>query len=133
MPNRGTANTEGSEEPFKAYIVWLVFGGKVEDALQLLSKHYKVSVPRLKVGLPSRHKIKASGCYTPKDRTIYLRNSDTIMDPFVILHEFYHHLRISIDEKHKGTEKYADQFAIEFLEAYRSLAAKVSKNPAKTP
>lgn len=133
MPNRGTANTEGSEEPFKAYIVWLVLGGKVEDALQLLSKHYKVSVPRLKVGLPSRHKIKASGCYTPKDRTIYLRNSDTIMDPFVILHEFYHHLRISIDEKHKGTEKYADQFAIEFLEAYRSLAAKVSKNPAKTP
>jgi hypothetical protein len=133
MRNRGTANAEGSEEPFKAYIVWLVLSGKVENALQLLAKHYNVSVPRLKVGLPSRHRIKAFGCYAPKDHTIYLRNSDTIMDPFVILHEFYHHLRISIDRKHKGTEKYADQFAIEFLEAYRSLAAKVSKNPPKMP
>jgi len=131
MDNREEARTEDSEHLFRGYVVWLILNGRTEDALGLLAKHYGVSIPRLKVGLPSRHKTKASGCYAPKDCTIYLRNSDTLMDPFVILHEFYHHMHISIDKKHRGTEKYADRFANGFLRAYRSLTSTVSKNPAK--
>jgi hypothetical protein len=38
----------------------------------------------------------------------------------VVLHEFYHHLRTSIDKKHRGTEKFAGEFAEEFIKAYIS-------------
>jgi hypothetical protein len=128
MPGEGTIDDKTSERLFKAYVVWLVLNGKAEVALQTLAKKYKVSVPEMKVGLPSRHKTKARGCYVTKDGTIYLQNSDAIMNPFIILHEFYHHLRTSIDRKHKGTEKYADRFAREFLEAYQSYGTKTSQN-----
>jgi hypothetical protein len=129
MPTQGTIDDRVSERPFKAYVVWLVLSGKAEVALQVLAKKYKVSVPDMKVGLPSRHKTKTRGCYVTGDGTIYLQNSDAIINPFIILHEFYHHLRTSIDKKHKGTEKYADRFAREFLEAYQSYAAKASQKP----
>jgi len=128
MPTQGTIDDKVSERPFKAYVVWLVLSGKAEVALQTLAKKYKVSVPEMKVGLPSRHKVKARGCYVTGDGTIYLQNSDAIMNPFIILHEFYHHLRTSIDKKHKGTEKYADRFAREFLEAFQSYGTKASQN-----
>jgi hypothetical protein len=50
-----------------------------------------------------------------KNKTIHVLNSDVLKDPFVILHEFYHHLRTSIDRKHRGTEKYASKFARDFI------------------
>jgi hypothetical protein len=131
MPTQETIDDKVSERPFKAYVVWLVLSGKAEVALQVLAKRYKVSVPEMKVGLPSRHKTKARGCYVTGDGTIYLQNSDAIMNPFIILHEFYHHLRTSIDKKHRGTEKYADRFAREFLEAYQSYGTKASQNPTE--
>jgi hypothetical protein len=109
---------------FKPLIVWLVLNGQAEKALELLAKNYRVSTPKLKVGLPKGHRAKAFGCYTPKDATISLLNSDVIRNPFVILHEFYHHLRTSIDKKHKGTEKNADKFAVEFIAAYEAASAK---------
>lgn len=108
---------------FKPLIVWLILNGQAEKALELLAKNYKVTTPKLKVGLPKGRKAKAFGCYTPKDATILVLNSDIIVNPFVILHEFYHHLRTSIDKKHKGTEKNADKFAKEFIKAYQSLGA----------
>jgi len=46
-----------------------------------------------------------------------------LKEPFVILHEFYHHTRTGIDTKHRGTEKYANEFAEKFIQAYRSLVA----------
>jgi len=107
----------------KPLIVWLILNGQAEKALDLLAKNYKVTTPKLKVGLPKGRKAKAFGCYTPKNATIFLRNSDIMVNPFVILHEFYHHLRTSIDKKHKGTEKNADKFAKEFIKAYQSSGA----------
>ena len=107
----------------KPLIVWLILNGQAEKALDLLAKNYKVSTPKLKVGLPKGRSAKAFGCYTSKDATISVLNSDVIMNPFVILHEFYHHLRTSVDKKHKGTEKNADKFAIEFIEAYKAAGA----------
>ena len=107
---------------FKPLVVALILNGRAEKALDLLAKNYRVTAPKLKVGLPKGHKATAYGCYTSKDATISVLNSDVIGNPFVILHEFYHHLRTSIDKKHKGTEKNADKFAREFIEAYQSSA-----------
>ena len=109
---------------FKTLIVQLILNGQAEKALGLLAKNYKVNTPKLKVGLPKGRKTRVFGCYTPKDATISVLNSDAMGNPFVILHEFYHHLRTSIDKKHKGTEKNADKFARKFIEAYKS-----SNNP----
>jgi hypothetical protein len=107
---------------FKPLIVWLILNGQAEKALDLLAKNYKLSTPKLKVGLPKGRKATAFGCYTPKDATISVLNSDVIVNPFVILHEFYHHLRTSVDKQHKGTEKNADKFAREFIEVYKAAS-----------
>jgi hypothetical protein len=47
-------------------------------------------------------------------------NQEYLDNPFVILHEFYHHLRTHGME-HRGTEKYANRFAEEFIEAFKTL------------
>jgi len=113
------------QDSFKPVVVWLILNGKAEEALVLLAKNYKVNIPSLKVGLPKRHKIKAYGCYTARNETISVLNSDTLANPFVIIHEFYHHLRSkSVDKMHRGTEKNADKFALEFLHEYEDTAKK---------
>jgi hypothetical protein len=109
---------------FKPTVVWLILNGKPEEALTLLAKNYKVTTPKLKVGLPKGRKATAFGVYTSKNETIHVLNSDVLMNPFVILHEFYHHLRSrAVDKQHRGTEKNADKFASEFLKAYYTSAA----------
>lgn len=106
---------------FKPLIVWLILNGKTEEALALLAKNYGVNNPKLKIGLPKGHKKNVFGCYTSKDGTISVLNSDAIGNPFVILHEFYHHMRThSVDKQHKGTEKNANKFATEFLREYEA-------------
>ncbi|MGW8288772.1 MAG: hypothetical protein ACWGNP_00735 [Candidatus Bathyarchaeia archaeon] len=112
------------QSKLKPLIVALILNGQTEKALDLLAENYKVTTPKLKVGLPKGHKTTAYGCYAPNDATISVLNSDVIGNPFVILHEFYHHLRTSIDKKHKGTEKNADKFAREFIEEYQSRTPK---------
>ena len=107
---------------FKPLVVWFILNGKTEEALALLAKNYRVTTPKLKVGLPKGRKAKAYGCYTPKDGTISVLNSDVIGNPLVILHEFYHHVRMSVDKQHKGTEKNADRFALEFIAAYKAAS-----------
>jgi len=109
-----------SESRFsKPLLVWLILNGRAEEALALLSAEYKVNVPRLKVGLPKGRKKNVLGCYQSKDETISVFNSDVLGNPFVILHEFYHHLRSkSVDKQHRGTERNADKFAGEFLKEY---------------
>jgi len=107
---------------FKAKVVWLIVNGQAEKALEKLAEHYKVGVPKLKVGLPKRHKRNALGCYNAKSNTISVLNSDILKEPFIILHEFYHCIRTGLDVKHKGTERYANEFAMEFIQAYNALA-----------
>jgi hypothetical protein len=82
-----------------------------------LAEHYDVDIPSLKVGIPKGH-AKVAGCYVVKQETIYVASSDGLTDPFLILHEFYHHLR-SVSGKHVGTERYANRFAGEYLEENR--------------
>jgi len=92
-----------------------------EKALELLSQHYRVAEPRLKVGMPKRHSKKLA-CYVGKKRTIHVSSRNVLYNPRVILHEFYHHLR-SLTDMQKGREKYADKFAEDYLKAYKIVAA----------
>jgi hypothetical protein len=114
-----------AQDNFKPMIVWLILNGKTEEALELLAENYKVDVPKLKIGLPKGHKVTACGCYAGKNQTISVLNSDVLANPFVIIHEFYHHLRSkAVDRMHRGTEGNADKFAIDFLREYQEAAKK---------
>jgi len=114
-----------TQDNFKPLVVWLILNGKTEEALTMLAKNYRVNVPELKVGLPKGHKIKVYGCYTAKNHTISVLNSDILVNPFVIVHEFYHHLRTKgVDKMHRGTEGNADKFALDFLRAYEAAVKK---------
>ncbi len=117
-----------SQDNFKPRAVALIINGKTEEALKLLAENFDIAVPNLKVGLPKKHKIKAYGCYTAKNQTIFVQNSDVLVNPFVILHEFYHHLRSkAVDKVHRGTEDNADKFALDFILQYQIAALKAEK------
>ena len=102
---------------FKTKVVDLILTGKPEEALELLSQHYNVAVPELKVGLP-KGCTKSFGCYVAKNQTIHVLNRENLCSPYIIIHEFYHHLRTQ-GKEHKGTEKHAQRFAEEYLRTYR--------------
>jgi hypothetical protein len=101
---------------FEAKIVHLILSKKTEEAVELLSKYYQVSQPKLKMGMPKRE-AKFPACYVARTATIHFANSDNLYNPFIILHEFYHHLRTS-GLTHKGTEKNANNFARKFIASY---------------
>lgn len=101
---------------FEARIVHLILNKKTEEAIKYLSKHYQVTPPKLKMGMPKRE-AKFPACYVARTATIHFANGDNLYNPFIILHEFYHHLRTS-GLTHKGTEKNADNFAREFIKNY---------------
>lgn len=109
------------EQLFKTRIVHLILSKNSEDALEALSRSYNVITPELKVGMPKGHR-KNVGCYVAKERTIYVSNMNELNNPYVILHEFYHHLRTH-NIKHRGTEKYAERFAKDYVETYKTASA----------
>jgi hypothetical protein len=100
-------------------IIQLILDGKTEQALEILSQHYRVEKPKIKVGLP-KGKAYILACYVPKNNTIYFKKGEYIYNPFIVLHEFYHVIRYSM-KKHRGNEKLADKFAIEFLKKYEKI------------
>ncbi|BEP18693.1 hypothetical protein PYJP_20450 [Pyrofollis japonicus] len=104
---------KGAELGLRAYAVLLILKGETENALRVLSEYYGIATPRLKVGLPKRH-AKALGCYDARRRLICLRSSNEYRNPFVVLHEFYHHLR-SCRAEFAGSEKNANNYALESI------------------
>jgi hypothetical protein len=104
------------EDLFKVRVVQLILKKDANAALEALSEHYRVSVPRLRVGMPKRSGSKA-GCYVSGTKMIHVASMERLYDPFVILHEFYHHLRTHGGE-HRGTEKHANKFAQEYIAVY---------------
>ena len=107
------------EMALRALAVKMILEGRAEEALERLSRHYRVQTPRLRVGLPKRCR-KAYGCYVAREKTIYLRSSEEYTNPFVVMHEFYHHIRWRLGS-HRGTEKHADRYARESILYYRLL------------
>ncbi len=115
MLSRSLSNSgKDSEVEFQRRIVRLIkFDKKPEAALDALCAHYRVVRPSLRIGLPKGEK-RALGCYVHRDQTIYMSKEEYMFDPYVLIHEFYHHLRY-VGGKHRGTERHARDFALGFL------------------
>lgn len=105
------------EHELHIQVVQVILEGKPERALQLLSSYYEIVVPDLRVGTVKRHR-RVLGCYLPNEKRIYVSKSEYLSNPFIILHEFYHHLR-TFSGKKRQAEKRADQFANTFIEDFR--------------
>ena len=117
--------TEGdTEEAFKALVVATILDSRTEDAIRLLCEHYRVMVPRLRVGVLEGRTKGVAAVYSLERKKILAARMEYLYDPFVMIHEFYHHLR-STSGKHRGTEKQADRFAADFVQAYKKAAARV--------
>ncbi|MDV3277920.1 MAG: hypothetical protein LYZ69_05575 [Nitrososphaerales archaeon] len=122
-PPRGGDGSE-TEEEFKALIVATILDSRTEEAIRLLCEHYRVRVPRLRVGVLEGRTKGVAAVYSLERKEILAAKMEYLYDPFVMIHEFYHHLR-SVSGKHRGTERQADIFAADFVEAYKTAAAKV--------
>ena len=106
------------DQNLKAFVVALILLKRTEEAIQLLSQIYRVGIPQLKVGHVKGRK-KAAGVYVLGKKTILVSNGENLWDPFIILHEFYHHIRNEGGE-HRGNEKLADAFAHDYINAYKT-------------
>ena len=114
---------ELSQEQMQAYVVALIFDSKPEEAIRVLSDWYKVSEPRLGVGVVEGKTKGVAAVYSQRRKEILAARREFLYNPFVMIHEFYHHLR-SVSGKHRGTERQADKFALEFIAAYQRVALK---------
>ena len=110
------------QDLMQAYIVALILDSKPEEAIRVLSRWYKVSEPRLGVGVLEGRTKGIAAVYSQRRKEIMAARREFFYDPFVMIHEFYHHLR-STSGKHRGTEKQADKFALQFIASYRRLVA----------
>lgn len=109
---------------FKAAIVQLILSKDTEKAVELVSKRFKVRTPRLGIG-PTKGKKIALAVYSVSANSILFAEQEHFFDPFVVLHEMYHCVR-SKSGSHRGTEKNADRFALDFIEEYqKQIAARV--------
>ena len=107
----------------KAKIVYMILNRKTEEALQNLSNFYNVSPPQIVVGTIKGKRRSAYAVYVQKESKIYTINSDIFYNPFVVLHEFYHHIRTK-GGIHRGSEKHANMYAKDFIDAYKKLAVR---------
>lgn len=115
-----------SKEPdddFKALVVATILNAEPEKAISLLCKQFEVSEPKLGVGVFKGRTKGVRAVYSGERKEILAANREYLYDPFTILHEFYHHLR-SFAGEHRGTEKYADRFATNFIQGYNHVASR---------
>ena len=124
-------NVELPDPKTQALIVKLILNKRTERSLQLLSNFYKIQAPEIVVGTIKGKRKTVYAVYVHSQRRIYATNSDIFYNPFVILHEFYHHLRYRGME-HRGSEKSADKFALHFIESYRLQYAIFSQSRSNT-
>jgi len=106
-------------------VVATILDYKTEKALKLLCDHYRVEIPKLGVGTTKGRSKGVLAVYSPDKKEILAVSQEYFYDPFVILHEFYHHLR-QFAGKHRGTEKNADRFADDYIAAYKRVVAAMS-------
>ncbi len=109
---------------FKAIIVAIILNAQPEKAIALLCKYFHVDMPKIRVGVFRGRSKGIRAAYSGKRKEILAAKREYLYDPFTILHEFYHHLRYTGGE-HKGTEKYADKFALGFIEAYNKTFSNI--------
>ena len=87
----------------KAKVVHMILNRRTEEALQNLSKFYNTTPPEIVVGTIKGKRRSVYAVYVQKEGKIYAINSDIFYNPFVVLHEFYHHIRTK-GGIHRGSE-----------------------------
>ena len=107
----------------KAKIVHMILNRDTEEALQTLSKIYNVTPPEIAVGTIKGKRRTVYAVYVQKERRIYVINSDVFYNPFIVLHEFYHHIRTRAGV-HRGSEKHANMYAKSFIDSYKKIVEK---------
>ena len=105
----------------KTKIVQMILDGKTENALEKLSEFYHVETPRIVVGTIKKKRRTVYAVYVVQEKKIYALNSDIFYNPFVIIHEYYHHIRSKLGT-HKGSERHANMYAQEFIDSYTKIA-----------
>ncbi|HEY9492918.1 MAG TPA: hypothetical protein VE076_09475 [Nitrososphaeraceae archaeon] len=110
----------------RAKIVYMILNKKTEEALQKLSDFYHISPPEIVVGTIKGKRRTVYAVYVQKERRIYALDSDIFYHPFIVLHEFYHHLRTR-GGMHRGSEKYANIYAQGFIDSYNKILSNSMK------
>ena len=108
------------DDIFRAYIVQLIIDKKTEEALECLSRFYHIRPPDIVVGTIKGKRRTVYAVYVQRESRIYCINSEIFYNPFIVMHEFYHHLRTTAGV-HKGSEKHANTYARHFIESYRTI------------
>ena len=108
------------DDIFRAYIVQLIIDKKTEEALESLSRFYNIRPPDIVVGTIKGKRRTVYAVYVQRESRIYCINSEIFYNPFIVMHEFYHHLRTTAGV-HKGSEKHANTYARRFIESYRNI------------
>ena len=111
----------------KAKIVYLILNKKTEEALQNLSTFYNVIPPEITVGTIKGKRRTVYAVYVQRESRIYCINSDIFYNPFIVLHEFYHHIRTK-GGVHRGSEKYANMYAKSFIDSYNNIVKNIQNN-----
>ncbi|HUI86229.1 MAG TPA: hypothetical protein VLY21_03650 [Nitrososphaerales archaeon] len=140
MPLRPADDREGviqsvaapspTEVRFRALVVAKILDMKPEEAIEMLSKHYRIQRPRIGIGVLEGRTKTVRAVYSQGRKEILVAKMEYFYDPFVLIHEFYHHLR-SVSGKHRGTERQANEFAIDFIMAYNESARLPDLGPAQ--
>ncbi len=120
------------DELTKAKIVQMILDKKTEEALQSLGEFYKVNPPQIVVGTIKGKRKTVYAVYVQKERRIYCINSDIFYNPFIVLHEFYHHIRTT-GGIHRGSEKHANMYAKSFVDSYNKIIEQIIKQNQKNP
>jgi hypothetical protein len=114
----------------KAKVVYMILNKKTEEALQNLSRFYKVTPPEITVGTIKGKRRTVYAVYVQRESKIYCINSDIFYNPFIILHEFYHHIRTK-GGIHRGSEKYANMYAKSFIDSYKKIINQIKSQNNK--
>jgi len=116
---------------FKATIVGMILSKDTELAVDLLSRRHHLRPPTLEIGHTKGKKI-ALAVYSVAANSIAFADQEYFFNPFVVLHEMYHCIR-SRSGHHRGTEKNADRFALDFIENYRKVVTHSLFDPSTIP
>ena len=108
------------DDTFKAYIVQLIIDKKTEQAIESLSQLYEIKPPQIVVGTIKGKRRTVYAVYVQRECKIYCINSDIFYNPFIIMHEFYHHLRTTAGVQ-RGSEKHANLYARDFIDSYNTI------------
>lgn len=108
----------------------MILNKKTEEALQHLSKFYNMTPPEIVVGTVKGKRKTVYAVYVQRESKIYAINSDVFYNPFIVLHEFYHHMRTN-GGIHRGSEKNANMYAKSFIDAYNRIIKQLMESHHK--